>query len=364
MRLALESGLRTAALAVLCAFTPIVLFGARSSSASDSRCADDEPSESSAGSASRSADPLDGKTDATDLYPPIRVSSAVHAFDINEEVKADIVRKALADLSTKDADCRIVYGPVRTPARLGKMFLLIEAPAKLDAKELIKALKKGDASVELVAWTCFENQDKLLGKLLDAGMGGQSGRDWVLGIGNDLRWVEAGNGFVEFFIAPGKITSDQIAESFHHLVQPFGVKDFGHVMRESFTWPIQAVSEKGAPEKGATDKSVSKSAFDEAAVKRVEKAIAHVAGVKSAHVDASAHTITVGVVLDDLLRSGPVFAPTPAANSTDKPADDAKAAPPPRLRFDTNAVLDALEKEHFTVTSKKEGEDAGPKKGG
>jgi hypothetical protein len=101
--------------------------------------------------------------------------------------------------------------------------------------------------------------------------------------------------------------------------------------------------------------------LDDAAVKKVEKALAHVGGVKSARVDAAAHTLVVSVALEDLVRSGPTLA---MPGGADKQADPG-AGPPPRMRFDTNSVLDALEKEHFTVTAaKKEGEDGGPKKGG
>jgi hypothetical protein len=297
----------------------------------------------------------------------VRNAVAVHAFSLPDEIKADAVRKALAELSTKEAECRVAYGPVKATARPNRVFVVIEAPATVDVKDVIKALKKGVASVDVVAWTCFESADKTLGAGLDRGMAGFSPRDWVLGMSNDLRWVEAGGGFTEFFFAPGKLKAEVIADRFHKLAQPFGVKDVGHVVVETFTWPIEVMAGKDAAkdpgEKGAdgADKPVVVP-FDDAAVKKVEKSLAHVGGVKSAHVDAAAHTLTVSVALDDLVRSGPTRAMP--GGGTDKPADPG-AGPPPRMRFDTNSLLDALEKEHFTVTAaKKEGEDGGPKKGG
>ncbi len=312
-----------------------------------------------------------GPPDQTGLYPAVRQVTAVHAFSLPEDIKADVVRKALAELSTKDAECRVLYGPVKATARPSKVFVVIEAPATVDAKDVIKALKKGVASADLVAWTCFQSADKTLGAGLDKGMAGFSPRDWVLGMSNDLRWFEAGEGFTEFFFVSGKLKADVIADRFHKLAQPFGVKDVGHVVVETFTWPIEVTVGKDADKDGggkgtgekapdSTGKTVV--AFDDAAVKKVEKALTKLSGVKSAHVDAAAHTLTVAVALDDLVRGGPVLA-MPGGNASDKPADP-NVAPAPRMRFDTNAILDALEKEHFSAIAKKEGEDAGPKKGG
>jgi len=73
-------------------------------------------------------------------------------------------------------------------------------------------------------------------------------------------------------------------------------------------------------------------------------------------------------VLAELVRGGPVLplrAAPPADSGAAGSSTDASNATPPRMRFDTNAIFDALEKEHLTATiPKKEGEDVGPKKDG
>ncbi len=301
----------------------------------------------------RAAPPL-GQTGQDELYPPVRHATLVHAFSLPDEIKADVVRKALADLSTKDADCRIAYGPVSATARPKKVFLVVEAPAALDVKDVIKALKKGVASVEPLAWTCFESPDKTLGRGMGGAAGGIPGfspRDFVLGMSNDLRWVEARGGFTEFFFSPGKISPTELADRFHKLAQPFGISDVGTVVEETFTWSVM----------GPNDTLP----LDPAAVKRAEKACTKLSGVMSARIDAAAGTIEVTVALADLVRGIPPIA-LPAAPDEMSVTPPADSAPPPRMRFDTNALLDVLAKESLSAApgAKKEGGDAGPKKGG
>jgi hypothetical protein len=282
----------------------------------------------------------------------VRHATVVHAFSLPDEIKADAVRKALADLSTKDADCRIAYGPVSAKAKPNKVFVVVEAPAGIEVKDVVKALKKGVSSVEPLAWTCFTSPDKRLGRGLGGGgMQGFSPRDFVLGMHGDMRWVEARGGFTEFFFTPGKITPAELADRFEKLTKDFGVADLGTVVEETFTWTV----------KGPEDKLP----LDAALVKRVEKACSKIAGVKSVRLDGASGTLEVGVALADLVRGIP---PIPLPGAPDEmsapPAPD--ASPPPRMRFDTNALLDVLEKEHLTAApgAKKEGGDAGPKKGG
>jgi hypothetical protein len=276
-----------------------------------------------------------------DLYPARRQTSAVHLFSVADDLKADVVRKSLADLSTKSADCRIVYGPVHSSARPNKSFLAVEAPASVDAKDLFKALKKGAPSAEVLAWTSFQSEDKTLGAGMGGGMPGFSPRDFVLGTSNDLRWVEAQGGFVEFFFTPGKLTAETLADRFHKLAQPFGVKDVGKVVQESFTWPLAEP-------------------LDEAAAKRAEKALAKIDGVRDAKIDVTAKTLHVTVALENLKVSGPATA-LPGIGLP-KDAADANASAP-RLRFAANAVIDALEHEHLALGAEASN-DKGPKKGG
>lgn len=280
-----------------------------------------------------------------ETYPPVRYPSSVHAFSVPDDIKADVVRKSLADLGTKESDCKILYGPMKAGARPSKVFIVVEAPATVDVKDIAKALKKGTPTVETVGWTCFQSSDPTMGRGLGAGgIPGMSPRDWILGMSNDLRWVEARGGFVEFFFTPGKLSADVIADRFHKLVQPFGVKDVGRVVEESFTWTLEEP-------------------VDPAAAKRVEKVLAKIPGVKDAKVDPAAKSLHMTVALEDLVRGGPPISlpgldvALPGANVV-KDGDD-----PPRMRFDTNQIFDALDKEKLVVhVPKKEGEDA--KKGG
>jgi hypothetical protein len=175
---------------------------------------------------------------------------------------------------------------------------------------------------------------------------------------NDVRWFESRGGFSEFFFPPGKLTPETIADRFKKLTQPFGERNLGAVAEETFVWAIEG-AEKVAGEKAPVDA---------AAAKRIEKACLRIGGVKSAHVDAAAGTLEVTVALADLVRGIPPIALPGAPDELSAPAPD--GAPPPRMRFDTNALLDVLEKEHLTAAhvtmkeGKKEGGDAGPKKGG
>src|SRR4029079_18880157 len=130
----------------------------------------------------RAQEPAAKTDDAKDPYPPVRHPTAALVFSLPEHLDADAIRKALTELSTKDADCRIVFGPVKATARPKNVMVVIEAPAALDAKDVAKALKKGAGSAELVAWTCFAYADTLQGSRLDAGVPGFSPRDLVLGM--------------------------------------------------------------------------------------------------------------------------------------------------------------------------------------
>lgn len=265
------------------------------------------------------------------VYPPVRNASVVHAFGLPDDVKADAVRKSLAELSTKEADCRISYGPMRSSARPQKSFVVVEAPASVDVKDVIKALKKGAASVEPMAWTCFQSSDPMLGAGLAAGMPGLSPRDFILGLSNDLRWVEARGGFSEFFFTPGKLDAAFIQDRFHKLAQPFGIKDVGAVVVETITWPLAEP-------------------VDPAAAKRAEKELLKIAGVKSAKVDAAGKSLEVKVALDGLVRGAPpITLPGGMGVLVTSGSAEPETDPAPRMRFDTNTLFGVLDKEKLAV---------------
>jgi hypothetical protein len=131
------------------------------------------------------------------------------------------------------------------------------------------------------------------------------------------------------------------------LAKPFGVSNVGTVVHETFTWALEV------PENAALETS---------AAKRIEKACLRITGVRSARVDAGARTLEVTVALEDLVRGAPPIALPGGPPEGEEPGPGG-TMPPPRMRFDTNTLLDVIEKEHLTaaVWIAKEGGAAGPK---
>lgn len=267
-----------------------------------------------------------------DLYPPQRSRTRLLFFSLDGDIRADPVRHALAELSTKDAECRIAYGPVSSAARPNKSFVAVEAPAEKSARDIQRALKHGVPAVDELAFTCFRGEPKKMG----GGTSGYSPRDWILGMTNDLRWVESFAGFSEFFFAPGKLTADILTDRFRKLGEPFGQGDIGKLVKDEFTWSLA----------GPAD-------IDPAAAKRAEKAIAKIEGVREAKIDPAAKTLHVAIELDGLKIGGPPISlalpkhPEPGHGDA-KVAGDTPVEVP-RARFDTTPVFDALDKEKIAV---------------
>lgn len=286
---------------------------------------------------------------APDLYPPVRHASVVHALSLAEGAKADVLTKALTALSTRDADCKIRYGPRSAKSRPGTAFVLIEAPAEVNAKDIVKAVSKGAREVEVLAWTCLRSNDTTLGRGLGAGMAGATPRDFVLGMSNDLRWFEARGGFLEFFLVPGKLDAATLADRLLKLAQPFGVKDVGTRATDTFRWSLAPLAKNG----------VTPAAIDAAAARRAEKAILKLRGVLTARVDPAARTLAVEVALEGLSRGLlpsvlPIGGVDPtgfveAGGKTTSADGEGNDAEPPRMRFDTNPIFDALVAESITA---------------
>jgi hypothetical protein len=278
---------------------------------------------------------------APDPYPPVKNASIVFAFSLPDDLKADVVKKALAELSTKEADCGIRYGPMKATSRPNRVFVLVEAPATLTVKDVIGALKKGAKSVEQTAWTCFQSSDPTLGRGLGGGIPGITPRDFLLGMSNDLRWVEAGGGISEFFFTPGKIDSAFIQDRFHKLAQPFGVKDVGGVLSETISWALDEP-------------------LDAAAAKRAEKELAKIGGVKSAKIDVEKRQLEAKICIEDQTR-GALPTALGSLGNTLGAALAAEENPTPRMRFDTNVIFAVLEKEKLVVSAPKESAAVGGK---
>lgn len=293
--------------------------------------------------------------DAAALYPPVRNAALLTFYSIEGKLDPEPMRKALAELGTKDVDARIVYGPESTGARPGRFFLAVEAPASVKSKELVAALRKGASVVEQEATTCFKGPVRDLPDVGPGRMAGLSARDWVLGVSNDLRWADTSAGWYEFFFTPGKLDAATIADRFAKLFGPFGMSSVGTLVREGFTWKLALPC-------------------DATAAKKAEKAIAKLAGVKLARLDAQAGTLVLQFDLDGIVVSGP---PVPdalldraAGRAAPEPGAEKRAtARTPRVRFDVNPVLDLLEKEKLALVPPEPAPAAGgaeepPAKGG
>src|SRR5947208_12294241 len=66
---------------------------------------------------------------AADAHPPTRHATVVRFFCLEGDVKADLLRKAVAELSTKETECRVQAGPLTSGTRPGKHVLALESPA-------------------------------------------------------------------------------------------------------------------------------------------------------------------------------------------------------------------------------------------
>src|SRR5689334_10346507 len=230
------------------------------------------------------------KGPAPDPYPPERPKAHVCFFVLEGELKAEPLRKALSELSTKEAECRLVYGPRKTPARPGAQFAAVEAPAALGAKELCAALRKGCASAEPVACTVFEGSAEGTGSNSEGqGFLGMGARDFVLGMSGDIRWYDALGGWRQFYFGAGKIDAKEIADRYHKLFGPLGGGEAGEVVRESLRWPLAEP-------------------LDPKAAARAEKALAKLPGVAKAAIDPAQRVLALELRLENLRSSGPALA--------------------------------------------------------
>jgi len=269
-------------------------------------------------------------------YPPQRNASLLRFFSVEGEIKAEALRKALKDLGTGEVEARMAYGPLTTGSRPGRYFFAVEVPATLKESEVVKALRKGAATVEVVAWTAFEGEALELpgGGLGGEGFMGMSPRDWVLGSSNDLRWVDMLRGRFQYYALPEKLDAATIKDRMVKLLQPFGrASALREVERGVLSWQLVLP-------------------IEEALAKKVEKALAKLDGVTQARLDAKSGLLQAQFTLEDLHASAPPSPRPPPAGAADAApaaeADPAKALAP-RARFDVNPVLDLLAKEKLTV---------------
>jgi hypothetical protein len=255
-----------------------------------------------------------------DPYPAERPKAHVLFFMLEGELKAEPLRKALSDLSTKEAECKLVYGPRKTPARPGAQFVAVEAPAALGAKELGGALRKGCANADAVACTVFKGPAEGTGSNSEGqGFLGMGARDFVLGMSGDIRWYDASGGWRQFYFGAGKIGAKEIADRYQKLFGPLGGGEAGEVVHESLRWTLAEP-------------------LDPKAAARAEKALSKLPGVTKATIDPAQRVLALELRLENLKSSGPVLA-----------FPGAPDAGPVRVRFDTQALFEVLDKEKLAL---------------
>jgi hypothetical protein len=256
-----------------------------------------------------------------DPYPPQRPSSHVLFFMLAGELKAEPLRKALSELSTKEAECKLVFGPRKADARPGAQFVAVEAPAALGVKELGAALRKGCAAADPLCVTLFHGANEGPGSDAEAaGFFGMGMRDFVLGMSGDIRWYDALGGWRQFYFGAGKIGSKEIADRYAKLFGPVGGKPVGEVVRESLRWTLAEP-------------------LDPKAAGRAEKSIAKRPGVVRCSIDAGQRLLSVEFRLEELKSAAAAPGPRAAA---DKPVA-------PRAHFDTLALFEVLDKEKLAL---------------
>lgn len=257
---------------------------------------------------------------APEIYPAERPKAHVLFFMLEGELKAEPLRKALADLSTKEAECKLAYGPRKTAARPGAQFVAVEAPAALGAKELGAALRKGCASAEPVACTVFDGPAGGTGSNSEGeGFLGMGARDFVLGMSGKIRWYDAAGGCRQFYFGAGEIDAKEIADRYQKLFGPLGGGEAGAVARQNLLWTLAEP-------------------LDPKAAARAEKALAKLPAVAKVSIDPAQRVLAIEFRLENIKSSGPVMAFPGGLDGG-----------PVRARFDTQALFEVLDKEKLAL---------------
>lgn len=254
---------------------------------------------------------------APDPYPAVRNASVVRFFIMEGDLRSDGMHKVLTELSTKEAECRTVSGPTLSSVHSKQHFLALQVSEKLASKDVIKSLRKCAPSVEELQWAQFRGAKEGPGPIY-----GQSGQSLVIGMSQDMRWFEYDGGVSSFYFVSGKLDAKELRDRYRKLYQPLGGGELGELSRDEIAWTLTTP-------------------IDEAAAKRAEKAIAKLAGVREIKIEPANGAMRAVVELDKLSAS----APPPATKG-----DETRAASI-ALRFNTNAILDELEKEKLTLAA-------------
>lgn len=251
------------------------------------------------------------------------VATCVRYFSLEGDVKADVLRKALTELSTADGACRLVEGPSSSAPRPKQSFIALEVRSELAAKDVVRALKKACTGVDELAWASFHGVDRPLPTIL-----GQSARDCVIGMASDMRWFESAGDFKHFFYVPGKLDGAEIASRFQKLFGPFDAGDIGQIGSETLSF---ALTEP----------------VDAAALKRASKSISKLDGVRKVDVEGAA--LKVEVTLEGLRASASTGRALALSGSADARAAIEALHLVTRPHFHLGPVIDVLVKENLAA---------------
>ena len=87
---------------------------------------------------------------------PARHATCVRYYSLEGDVKPDLLRRAVAGLSSMDHEAKIALGPVAVSSKPKFRFVALELPTGTPAKDVEKALRKVSPKTIELAWTAFQ----------------------------------------------------------------------------------------------------------------------------------------------------------------------------------------------------------------
>jgi hypothetical protein len=242
------------------------------------------------------------------VVEPARHATCVRYFSLEGDAKPDLIRRAVAELSTLDAEAKILVGPQGVSSKPKYRFLALELPVGVTAKEVAKAMRKATPKTVELAWTAFQGEDRNLPDIL-----GFNALECVVGMDNDMRWFALEGGRARFFYLPGKMNEKDLRSRFKTLYKPFDAEELGRLERERIEWKLAEPLEASA-------------------AKAAEKGLKKVPGIVEAGIDVATRVLSAEIVHDGLL-----CAAVPAGGS-----GTTSAAGVPGEGFLADEVLDVL----------------------
>jgi hypothetical protein len=258
--------------------------------------------------------------------PSVRHPTCLRFYTFEGDVKPEVLRKAVSDLGTKEAEARITIGPSKVSSRPRARFLVLEVPSRTPGKEVEAALKKVCPHADELAWTAFQGQNRSLPPIL-----GYSALDCVVGMDNDVRWFDLSGGLARFYYTPGKFDAKSLRVRFGKLYQPFNAGELGELVHDTIEWRLAEP-------------------VDASAAKSAEKAIAKIPGVRKARIDVASRVLTGEIEHDGL--QGAVAGSSAAGPEKEATGGGSAERSPLGDGFLQDEVLDALDAAKLAVEAR------------